>query len=117
MAKQPATNVSKQVQPISLQRPWTTSTRVRRGSLNSGQMRRLAGEGIPAIVLTTLIDQAIGGLEWEIINPSGGKDQQTEFTSLVLHRANDGEGASPFFIRFAKDILTTIEGGFFDISF
>ena len=111
------TNVSKQKIPILLQHPRPTiySVAVRQGSLTSQQMRKLGSEGIPGIVKETLIDQAVAGLSWEIINPSGERDTQTEYSTLLMEHANDGEGATPFIVRFAEDILTTLQGGYFEV--
>ena len=107
--------VSKQVKPVLLHRPRRQRTRMRVGSLTTGQMRRLAKEGLPAICKNTLIDQAVAGLHWEILNPMGERDAQTEYFTMLINNANDGEGAMPFFSRLAADVLTTLGGGHFEI--
>lgn len=108
-------DVSKQVKPIALQRPMARTVRVRRGSLTSAQMRRLSQEGIPGICKNTLIDQAAAGINWEITAPDGGVDATTVYYTMLLKNANDGEGAGPFIMRYADDILATLQGGYFEI--
>jgi len=111
-------DVSKQIQPVRLQRPlgytkWSARTRL--GSLTSPQMQRLGNEGIPGLCKSTLIDQSVAGLSWEILNPSGGRDANTEFYTMLLEQCNDGEGFGPFVSRIGDNILTTLEGGLFEI--
>jgi len=79
-------------------------------------MRRISNEGIPAICKGTLIDQAIVGLSWEILNSHGGTDATTTYFTMLLNQANDGEGAGPFFGRLSDDVLTTLQGGHFEIA-
>jgi len=114
----PLEDVSKQIDPLRLQQPmkrklWRSYTRL--GSISSEQMRKLGDEGIPAICRSTLIDQSVASVSWEVLNPQGERDAQTEYFTLLLQNANDGEGFASFVSRFAQDILTTIEGGFFEI--
>lgn len=109
---------SKQVDPISLYyqvNKYSQTTRMRMGSLTSSQMRSLSKEGIPGICKETLVDQAVASLNWEIVSPTGEKDANTEFYSNVLREANDGEGAASFFMRLADDVLSTLQGGHFEI--
>ena len=111
-------DASKQVKPISLGRPirhsaWSARTRL--GALRSSQMRRLGDEGIPGLCKSTLIDQSVAGLGWEILNSTGTRDVNTEFYTMLFEQANDGEGFGPFVSRLGEDILTTVEGGLFEI--
>ncbi len=111
------TDVSQQVKPVRLGRPFRNASaraRTRQGALTSPQMRILSDSGIPAICKSTLIDQAVGGLSFKILNPQGEEDAQTEFHTMLVENANDGEGATPFFERFCDDVLSTVQGGYFE---
>lgn len=107
-------HVSRQVQPITLGGRITRSTQVRRGALTSPQMQTLGKEGVPGICKDTLIDQSLM-LDWEIRSPEGKPDANTAFYTMLLQQANDGEGFDPFVTRLAEDMLTTLEGGHFEI--
>ena len=112
------TDVSRQSKPVALQRPtsykmWSARTRL--GALTSSQMRRLGAEGIPGLCKSTLIDQSVAGLNWEILNSSGERDANTEFYTMLLEQANDGEGFGSFVSRVSDDILTTLGGGLFEV--
>ena len=38
----------------------------------------MGNQGIPGICKSTIIDQSVAGLSWEILSPSGERDAQTE---------------------------------------
>jgi len=110
------TDVSRQIKPFLLsQTKRRRSVKVRVGSLTTAQMRKISQEGLPGICKNTLIDQSLAGLNWEILSPSGGTDVQTKYYTLLLENANDGEGAATFFTRLSNDVLTTLEGGHFEV--
>jgi len=107
--------VSRQATPITLQRQrGNYSVAVRRGALNTVQMRRLSREGVPGICKETLTDEALA-LDWTITNPAGRSDAQTTYSTMLLEQANDGEGFTAFIVRMADDLLTSIEGGYFEV--
>jgi len=107
--------VSRQAMPITLQRQHGQySVAVRRGALTTLQMRRLSREGVPGICKETLSDEALA-LDWTITNPAGKSDAQTLYSTMLLEQANDGEGFPAFVSRMVDDILTSIEGGYFEI--
>jgi len=106
---------SRQATPITLQRQrGSYSVAVRRGALTTLQMRRLSREGVPGICKETLTDEALA-LDFTITNPVGKSDAQTLYSTMLLEQANDGEGFPAFVSRMADDILTSIEGGYFEI--
>jgi len=117
------TQVSKQLKPFpaTISRgavPYLMSWRslyTRHGYLSTHQMRRLGNWGLPGAAKATLIHQ-MTGLQYEILNPEGETDEQTEYSTMLLENANDGMGGSlVFFNRLADDIVTALEGGPFEI--
>ena len=85
------------------------------GYLTTASLRRLGNWGLPGAAKATLIHQ-MTGLSWQILNPDGEEDQQTEYYTLLLDHANDGVGGPVvFFNRLGDDILTALEGGLFEV--
>jgi len=106
---------SRQLTPTRFRVGANRATGMRRGVLTSAQMRRISKEGIPGICKDTLIDESLS-LQWEIKSPTGSIDANTEYYTMLLENANDGEGFDSFKVRLAEDVLTTLQGGHFEIA-
>ena len=111
----PTQTKSRQPQPLRLHGSVGRSVSVRRGALTSAQMRTISKEGIPGICKDTLIDESLS-LEWEIVSPTGEQDATALYFTLLLQNANDGEGFDAFKVRLAEDVLTTLQGGHFEVA-